>query len=470
MNTDFGKLGKYIIAKADKREISCLAVKEVDSRFSWVMDGPKVVALLDKQKCWLDLWRGVAEDLPDPQVPQYYHAPTKMGARISLTWWKESAPGHTFSTSKRMQIQTIDDGSLALYFEEHYKDGSGWKCAHIFYSHEYGRYIVDLTGEIQGLPLGDGHRVEFVNVYPFGIFDDRIEKKRYQRTYFAGTECGKVCYAHNPLIPYLNTRRSDLLKTVSEPYEELFYIGPGDYFGFGIESGFNPFIVIAEDSMDFERATCCNLQDEHFFLRDDCYRSLRSGMCHVSLTYLWAEEVKKLDADSHFLTFKKYCPQLPCFPSDADGIVRAIDPAKTRMCAFWLAGEPFSKVMRFVPESGPTGKGEIVVDGLAYDAQVIIKPVGTSFHLTEGKKHTIKCSIKVDDENVFAKVWVLQFLYSADNRRSPMVESKTITSNDRWNPVSLEFYPAPDSCFWGFYLQVTGAGTVHVSDFDYIVE
>lgn len=462
-----GKLQKYFNPSTEKQTEHRLHMKKVDDRFSWVMDDGKYIALLEgRDEFILDLWRGVAEELDDPSIPQKYHAPNMMGARITLAWWCTSQ--HIFSKTRTLTTKTLDDGSLVIRLNEEFDNATAWREARVFWSEDYGRYMVDLVGQIEGeLPRGR-NMLEFVNLYPFGIFDDRTSK-RYQRTYFSGPDCGQVSFAQNPLVPYLNTWRPDKTKRLCEPYSDLLWVGRGDYFGYGIEEGFNPFLIVADDSMRFERSTCCCLQDEHFSIVEEDLAKADCVRGHVLLTYLNREESEKLASDSRHLTFDKGYPEFPTFPPDADGIMRAEDPAETNMRSMWFCGEPLGKAVEFVPDGGPSGKGELVVQGPGENYSTTIYPAGTSFHLHPGKKHIVRVSIKVDGENTFGQAWVSEYLFRL-KYDSPRVSSGDVPADGDWHQVELEFKSKPDCDFWNLFLEVRGTGSVHFSNFEYIVE
>ncbi len=465
-----GKLGKYIKKSEVQRVKHRFFVRDVDERFSWVVDGEKYVALLDRKEYQLDVWRGVAEDFPAPEIAKNYHAPYMMGARLTLVWWLNSQ--HICSESQKISYSTGSDGSLIIRVDEEFSEGTGWHEAKIFWSDELGRYIVDITGKLKGSWEFGRQDVEFVNFYPFGIYDDRPEYKRYQRSYFSGKDCGQVSFAHNPLVPYLTCWRKSLVTKLAEPYGELMSLGGGDYFGFGIEEGFNPFVVVAGDSMGFERATCNNLQDEHFLIAEDELAGRNDFYCRLIFTYLNRSEMSKLAEDSRELRFDEGYPEFPAFPPDKDGIMRAVNPHETNMRSMWFCGEPLGKAIEFIPDSGPNKRGELILTGPGENYSTIIYPCGTSFHLYPNKKHIVRLKVKIEGDNTFAQAWVCQYLFTVKDD-SPKIKSDRIagkTIGSVWRPIELVFYPEKGCDFWNLYLEVTGTGKVHFSDFEYTVE
>ncbi len=464
---NLGRLKKYINKVVSEKVKHKFYMRDVDERFSWVMDGEKYVALLDKKEFQLDLWRGVAEELSAPSVPKYYHAPYMMGARMTLVWWLNDQ--HVCSDEQKLSYSDSNDGTITIRVEETFSKGIGWHEAKIFWSDEFGRYVVDIRGKLKGSWNFDRQGVEFVNLYPFGIFDDRPEYKRYQRSYFSGKHCGQVSFAHNPLVPYLTCWRKSPVTKLAEPYEELMFLGKGDYFGFGIEEGFNPFAIVAEDSLEFERATCNCLQDEHFLIAEDELKDREEFYCHLIFTYLNRSEAEKLADDSKPLTFDKGYPEFPAFPPDDDGIIRAVNPLETNMRSMWFCGELLGRAVKFISEGVPNGKGELIVQGPGENYSTIIYPCGTSFHLHPDKKHIVKLKLQVDGDNTFGKAWISQYLFRV-KYSSPRTISPSIKADGNWHKIELVFYPERDCDFWNLYLEVTGAGKVHFSDFEYTVE
>ncbi len=470
MKEHLGKLAGYISGIYEEKKEHKLYVRDADERFSWVMDGEQYVALLDRKEFQLDLWRGVAEDSPEPVIPKHYHAPYMMGARMTLVWWLKSQ--HLCSKTQRIDYSSEPDGFLTIRVDEEFDEGVGWHEAKIFWSDELGRYIVDIKGVLKGRWKFEKQDVEFVNFYPFGIYDDRSEYKRYQRTYFSGKYCGQVSFAHNPLVPYLTSWRKSLVTELSEPYTELLWLGSGDYFGYGIENGFNPFAIVADDSLEFERATCNNLQDEHFLIVEDELQSRNEWFCHLIFTYLNRPEAEKLAQDSQELKFEKGYPKFPAFPPDDDGVMRAINPLETNMRSMWFCGEPLGRAVEFVPEGGPNRKGELIITGPGENYSTIVYPCGTSFHLYPNKKHIVRLKVKIEGDNTFAQAWITQYLFTVKDDslkvKSDRVARKNIGAD--WYPIELVFYPEKDCDFWNLYLEVTGTGKVHFSDFEYMVE
>ncbi len=465
-----GKIGKYI-GKVSRGHIEHkFSVHDVDERFSWVMDGGKYVALLDRKEFQIDIWRGVAEELPKPSIPKYYHAPYMMGARLTLVWWLNSQ--HVCSESQRISYSNNDDGSFTIRIDETFDKGKGWHEAKIFWSKEFGRYFIDIKGGLEGSWNFGRQDVEFVNFYPFGIFDDRPEYKRYQRSYFSGKLCGQVSFAHNPLVPYLTSWRKSLVTKLAEPYSELMLLGKDDYFGFGIEDGFNPFVIVAEDSSEFERATCNCLQDEHFVIAEDELKGHNEFYCHLVFTYLNRSEINKLAEDSRELRFDKGYPKFPAFPPEDDGIMRAVNPLETNMRSMFFVGEPLGRAIEFIPQGGYGGKGELIVTGPGENYSTIIYPCGTSFHLYANQKHIVRLKVKIEGDNTFAQAWICQYLFSVKDD-SPKMKSDRVAAKEIgsiWYPFEFVFYPEQDCDFWNLYLQVTGTGKVHFSGFEYVVD
>jgi len=155
-------------------------VEDVDDRFSWLFNGDRAVALLDRDGETFELpCHGPTSECPPAVVPKYYHIVSYEGARILFMW---RLRGKDCGERVSFGLTAVADGDTAIVCGgEHWSDGTR-TVIRLCVDTKWGAYVAETEAVL------DARRVttalEYCNLLPAAVGDSRPDRERLPFTFW----------------------------------------------------------------------------------------------------------------------------------------------------------------------------------------------------------------------------------------------------------------------------------------------
>ncbi len=415
-------------------------VDEADSRFAWLMDGDRGVALLDRQAHSLELrCVGPASDCPPAVLPRHYHIASQVGVRI-LYLWRLKGKGCGEPSPVHVTL-TAHEESICIEASQPWSDGSvGNVTMQLRYDAAWDRYVVDARADLRARRVMTA--LEYCNVLPAGIGDSRPEYEKYPHTFWSHPD-GCRMLIKNPL--WFNSVAAQDLAGEKR-------VAPGGFVGFGPEDDMNPVIEVVDSAPATGCMTCDALQDEHVMVLPPDGRHAVSGWYRLHAHYRLYSiprsladhliQEARLMTPGAFLAWKFQYPPITQLPDDLTGV--ALPGSPFYGTSDWREPIPWD-----APYNGrlwtasPDPAAPVHYDRAAGAIRLTVsgQPIelrpgsGHSLYTRAGQTYRLTARIRTEGQ-VRAGLKLLDLLYRPGDGRC--FESDSLGADTNWTQVSVE--------------------------------
>jgi len=226
-------------------------VENQDDKTTWLTDHGRRVALVYKPHNIIDLFEFVPGKprLANPQLPAIYHAPTMLGARITLAQWV-GAQGRTSDTYDLAITEAAE--RITLTITETWQKNRQHSVKRVTLAvHPRFGYVLHTEDTVRAdEPVG----IELYNFLVKGLTHHAPAKRRFPYVVWHSARHGLLKWRSNMV---------SLMCPGQRDYEATRNLGTNGWVGFFGEPDWNPVFALQEASSPCSIATCDNLLDEH---------------------------------------------------------------------------------------------------------------------------------------------------------------------------------------------------------------
>lgn len=229
-----------------------LGIESENEQTIWLTDHGRRIALVDKHDCLIDLFEFEPgrPRLLNPQRPAVYHAPTLLGARLTLAQWI-GAQSRTSATWKLMIEKSTDRISLTIAETWQEPARHSVKRLELGVHPRFG-YVIFTFDEVRSAePAG----LELYNFLVKGLTHHQPAKRRFPLVVWHSPSRGLLKWTSNLVaLRCAGHQDRDFARN----------LGSNGWLGFLGEPDWNPIFALGEASWPCTLSTCDNLLDEHF--------------------------------------------------------------------------------------------------------------------------------------------------------------------------------------------------------------
>jgi hypothetical protein len=428
---------------AHKPDFRLVQVKEKKYRekYFWIMDGEQKIGLLNLSFGEIEMFRF----FPPPggarieyKMPVVHHWATLQGPRISIM------PQGTWTNRGEMFCLQDKGELLRLRYSENL--GGNTQVTHGFslrFDPVLG-YIWDCAFEMQ---MDMPERYEYANMLTGGLADSRDERKRYQKCIWSRRD-GTLCYMYqNPL---------SLMQNASREWSD---VATGGFVGWVAERDMNPFLEIIRSSPRTTFVTCSVWYDQHVIALP-APQPGDDGLYHITAAYrllsLPLSVAKELEDAARTMLPASGAGQVMGF---LQGIVNDFE-------TLIPAGALYNGCMwgHSAKHDGTTGHSG--THSLRLNSGESAQPIhgGTPIFVETAKRYRLSAWVRthgVTGKGVFLRLDEVFWDYQ-DVRASHT--SKSLTGNNDWTQLQIEFEPVAGDPFVAPGLVVEGMGVAWFDD------
>lgn len=227
-------------------------VESQDEQTLWITDHGRRIALVDQRDCLIDLFEFEPgrPRLSNPQKPAVYHAPTLLGARLTLAQWigKQGRTSATWELAITVALERI---MLAVTEAWLRPARHSVKRLELGVHPRFGYMIYTFDEVRSSEPAG----LELYNFLVKGLAHHHPAKRRFPLVVWRSPSRGLLKWTSN-LVSLRCAGHQDRKFARN--------LGANGWLGFLGEPDWNPVFALSAASRPCTLSTCDNLLDEHF--------------------------------------------------------------------------------------------------------------------------------------------------------------------------------------------------------------
>ena len=456
-------------------------VEEFNQGRWWVLDRDVKVGLITRPEDFVELVNfDPLNPLRGTAFPEFYHAPTAPGDRITMAKW--ICAQETTSSANSLRFESDESGVTAI-FEESWPNGRiAWTRLRFAVDPDWG-YMIDVSAEMHS-PCAEA--AEFCNFLPEHVVDDRPEFLRYPFVLWKHPDGGIRRWNQNNIgaraLGVMDIHDRRCIKT-------------GGFIGFFGEKDRNPVIEIVDASPGTTAGTCPNMLDEHIqwlpvqpdqFARDAGERYISSARYHLfsapgAVSVALATQAAMVDMvldriDMHLEREHAWCvgeyPRRPNEPKHLRyyalqmgkvcNFESKLDPSVSVRASVFACLDDANLPVSVVSDVGRSGTHSLRLRpsmGIA-----TMSPSGTTIHLTAGRRYRLSAWVRTSLQSGDARLRVKEFLFSLKNCTARYESDPAAGVSDAWRQLSIEFTASPKAHGVQVILEANGVGDVWFDD------
>jgi len=448
----------------------------------WLTDHGRRIALVHKRDYQIDFFEFTPgrPRLARPALPKIYHAPSLLGAKLTIIQWVNWNQCRTSDTWK-LDVETTDSYIRLAVRETWEKWGmESLKTFELRVHPQFG-YVLYTENNIHA---GQKVWIEFANFLAAGMADHRPDKIRFPYVVWRHPTRGLMRWTSN----HATTRMFGHL----DSYDRR-KIGRNGWIGLLGERDWNPVFALTTASQDCAAVTCPNLLYEHLHVkgaptRDEGGKYVwKNSGALLALPGTIADRLVDQAQPNDLETEKAY-------PERVGGgwfVEAPIDPSKPRnlrLCEFslnklcdfettvahdvyfrggyWPAQEEVENWARITTEKAHSGKRSLQLHIGPDESERSISPQGSSLWLNAGKRYRFSGWLCYEGPSPqsMARISATQIYFSI-NDPLEMKEARLTGDQCRdWRRFEMEFTALEGDPAVVVQIFVSGEGSFFVDD------
>jgi len=432
-------------------------IENQDEKTTWLTDHGRRVALVYKPHNIIDLF----EFFPgqprqaNPQLPAIYHAPSMLGARITLSQWV-GAQGRTSDTYD-LSIEEKPE-RITLTITETWKKNRQHSVKRVALAvHPRFGYVLHTDDTIRAdEPVG----IELYNFLVKGITHHHPAKRRYPYVVWRS--------ARNGVLKWMSNMVS-LLCPGQRDYEGTRNLGTDGWVGFFGETDWNPLFAFQETSSPCSIATCDNLLDEHLcFYPSPTAKGAYRLSCRGMLLALPGKVADRIVQSATFNELKPEPLQRQMRPMCLNHLCDFEKPIALdsyfRGLA-WRVPENGDEWVTVSDEKAFSGRWALRLRVRPEDGERAIMGHGSTMWLETGKTYRVSAQVCHDGTGASKfqlKTW--QGYYSFSEFREPKTATIEANGPTKWQCLELNFTALANEPCGVVQFSVSGDGKWFVDD------
>jgi hypothetical protein len=433
------------------------AIENQDEDTTWLTDHGRRVVFVYKPHNIIDLFEFFPGQplVMNPQRPPVYHAPTLLGARITLAQWV-GAQGRTSDTYDL----TIEENAerIALTVTETWQKNRQHSVKRLELAvHPRFGYVLYTTDTIRSdEPVG----IELYNFLVQGLTHHHPAKRRYPFVVWRTPSHGLLKWTSNMV---------SLMCAGQRDYDGARNLGTDGWVGFCGEPDWNPVFAFREATGPCSIATCDNLLDEHLMFNPP---SSAKGAYHLSCAgVLLALPGTITDHLVERAAFNDLCPEpfhrrlRPFCLNELCDFERRVPLDTYFRGTFWRVPENGEDWATVSDEHARSGRWALRLRVRPDDGEKEISPVGSSLWLDTGRSYRIfaHVSYRGNTPGRF-RLRASQAYYGFVEQREPKEAVCNATGNSDWQRLEVTFTALPNDPAVFVQLIASGDGRWFVDD------
>lgn len=457
------------------------AVEAESDDLLWLTDCGQRLALIRKSYYQIDLFEFTPGQprLAKPTMPVIYHAPTLLGAKLTMIQWINWAQARTSDTWD-LDIEQADD-CLRLTARETWKQW-GMESVKSFELRVHPRYgyVLYTTNDARAdQPV----KLEFANFLAAGMSDHRPHKIRFPYVVWRHPTRGLLKWISN----HVTTRTFGQL----DAYDRR-QIGRDGWLGMLGERDWNPVYALESASQDCASITCPNLLDEHLHFkgepaRDDTGQHVwHNRGALLSLPGTVADQLVQQAAVNDLDTKQAYpdrvvggwlvdCPVDPTKPRD----LRLCEFSLNKLSDFettiphdvyfrgnyWPAVADVEHWAMITTEQAHTGKRSLRLRVGRQDGEKSFTHMGSSLWLDSGKRYRLSAWVKYAGQlPATLRLTATQIYFTLAQPQDERQTSVNGRECAAWRRLAVEFATIPHDPAVVVQFHVAGDGAFYMDD------
>ncbi|MBI4025439.1 MAG: hypothetical protein HY360_10700 [Verrucomicrobia bacterium] len=423
-------------------------IEPEDAKTIWITDHGRRVALLDKNDYLIDLFEFQPGHprLQNPQKPPVYHAPTLLGARLTLAQWI-GKQGRTSDTWELAIEESVDQVAFTITERWNKPQRRSTKRIDVRVHPQFG-YVVFTSDAMRSAEPVD---LEVYNFLVKGLTHHHPAKRRFPLVAWRSASRGLLKWTSNMV---------SLRCAGHQDKEFARNLGTNGWLGFFGEPDWNPIYALNEASRPCTVATCDNLLDEHFcFAPPPAMNGEYVFSCQGALLALPGQVADQLLEHAAFNELLADQPN-PAWPYSVSPRLRPFN--LNQLCDFensipldgyyrgqyWFAAENGGEWAAISGEKAHSGRWSLRLRVRPEDGEKSISPMGSTMWLETGRSYRVSAYVCHDGKGTGQfRLCVSQAYFTYAENRDPKEARCDATSSTAWQRLELTFTALPnDPC------------------------
>ncbi|MBI2193574.1 MAG: hypothetical protein HYU36_16480 [Planctomycetes bacterium] len=276
------------------------------------------------------------------------------------------------------------------------------------------------------------------NMMMAGALHSRSEKRRWTHSIWEGADGKLRRLVHSNAL-------FDCTDYASADWRSKNGPDRGAWIAYGVDSVFNPAVLVHRSSVPVRFATCSQLFDEHILWQQAGLEHLDEGYFHFEL----ATELVSLDAAlaAELLERASDPPRprqwryrriaLPFRMDEVNSFESAVDPWRPEECPILTVDEEAGRPIRWVSGMAHSGSRSLQFEGRNPTGWTVLTPGGAVCNIDPGARYRFSAWVRTKDVERFARLELQSVEYSYSNVIDGAYSRMLGATND-WTLLSVE--------------------------------